>query len=131
MSQIWCHAHYVMDMMSQMWCHRHDVTGMVSQTCCHRYDVTYMLVMYKRPQNLCSLSVLEIPVDLDCVRSKQQDIIVVLDSSTSIARADFTKQLQFVNSLIELIEIGPDANQVGVISFSDNHRLNFHLNSNR
>ena len=65
------------------------------------------------------------------MRAEQQDLIVVLDSSTSIARADFKKQLAFVNSLIDKIEIGPEANQVGIISFSDNYRLNFHLNSNR
>ncbi|XP_067929075.1 hemicentin-1-like [Watersipora subatra] len=66
-----------------------------------------------------------------CTSSKQQDIIIVLDSSTSIARADFQKQLGFVNSLIDNIDIGPDANQVGIISFSNSHKLNFHLNANR
>lgn len=60
-----------------------------------------------------------------------QDIIIVIDSSTSIARSDFTKQLDFINSLIDKIEIGPEANQVGIISFSDNYRMNFHLNNNR
>lgn len=60
-----------------------------------------------------------------------QDIIIVIDSSTSIARSDFTKQLEFINSLIDKIEIGPEANQVGIISFSDNYRMNFHLNNNR
>ena len=60
-----------------------------------------------------------------------QDIIIVIDSSTSIARSDFTKQLDFINSLIDKIEIGPEANQVGIISFSDNYKMNFHLNNNR
>lgn len=68
---------------------------------------------------------------LDCEQAEQQDLVIVLDSSTSIARADFKKQLVFVNSLIDKIEIGPEANQVGIISFSDQYRLNFHLNSNR
>lgn len=66
-----------------------------------------------------------------CPNSEQQDIVVVLDSSTSITRPDFSKQLAFVNAIIEKVGIGPDANQVGIVSFSDNYRLNFHLNANR
>lgn len=67
----------------------------------------------------------------ECAESENQDIVVVLDSSTSIARRDFKEQLEFVNSLIQKIAVGPNDNQVGVVSFSDNYRLNFHLNANR
>jgi len=63
-----------------------------------------------------------------CHLDVPQDVVIILDSSTSIARPDFSKQLRFLSDFVNQFKIGPQASQVGVISFSNNEVLNFHLN---
>jgi len=57
------------------------------------------------------------------------DIFFVLDSSGSIGAQDFREVRSFVHEFVNSIRIGPDDNQVGVISFSDTARVDFYLNS--
>ena len=57
------------------------------------------------------------------------DIFFVLDESSSIkTQANFQKELDFVTSVVDYLEIGPSKAQVGVMTFSDYPKLKFHLN---
>ncbi|CAI9721424.1 Hypothetical predicted protein [Octopus vulgaris] len=58
------------------------------------------------------------------------DIVFVLDSSTSISKADFEKQLEFVKYFVRNLNVGQSGNQVriGVLSFSDKVEIDFYLN---
>ena len=53
------------------------------------------------------------------------DLMFVLDSSASIAAAGYASEQKFVASLIDFFDIGPDATQVGMISYSHTTRLDF------
>ncbi|XP_021367855.1 collagen alpha-3(VI) chain-like isoform X2 [Mizuhopecten yessoensis] len=68
----------------------------------------------------------------DCDQ-RRADIIFVLDSSNSEGLENFNKQLDFVKNFVELVKIGPNNVQVGVVTFeSEEHNefdLNEHLNS--
>ena len=55
---------------------------------------------------------------LDC-GGKPADIYFVIDSSSSIMEHNFRKMLSFVNSVINLFDIGPDRTRIGVVLFSD------------
>lgn len=57
------------------------------------------------------------------------DIFFVLDESSSIKTAtNFQKELNFVASVIDYLEIGPTKTQVGIMTFSDQPKMKFHLN---
>ena len=53
----------------------------------------------------------------------------MLDSSGSIGSRDFGEVRSFVYEFVNSIRIGPDDNQVGIISFSSTARVDFYLNS--
>ena len=55
----------------------------------------------------------------------------VLDSSGSIGESDFRQVKRFVLDFVSELRIGPNDNQVGVISFGDNAHLNFGLSRYR
>ncbi|GAB1606719.1 cartilage matrix protein-like [Argonauta hians] len=57
------------------------------------------------------------------------DIVFILDSSTSIARQDFQKQLDFVRYFVRNLNVGLASSEIriGVLSFSDRVEINFHL----
>ena len=57
------------------------------------------------------------------------DIFFVLDSSGSVGSFDFGEVRSFVYEFANSLKIGPDDNQVGVISFSSTARVDFYLNS--
>eukprot|EP00106_Octopus_bimaculoides_P017627 XP_014785069.1 PREDICTED: cartilage matrix protein-like [Octopus bimaculoides] len=61
---------------------------------------------------------------------KPADIVFILDSSTSIARHDFKKQLNFVKYFVRNLNIGLSSKEtrLGVLSFSDKVEINFNLN---
>lgn len=44
--------------------------------------------------------------------TKPADIVFVLDSSTSIRKADFEKQLEFVKYFVRTLNVGQNHNQV-------------------
>ena len=53
------------------------------------------------------------------------DLMFVLDGSASITAAGYASEQKFVASLIDFFEIGPEATQVGMISYSQPTRLDF------
>jgi uncharacterized protein with von Willebrand factor type A (vWA) domain len=58
---------------------------------------------------------------------KAADIVFLLDSSNSIWENDFRLQLDFVQNIVDAFEIGNNNIQVGVLTFSDKLRLDFHV----
>ncbi|OWF49639.1 Collagen alpha-5(VI) chain [Mizuhopecten yessoensis] len=56
------------------------------------------------------------------------DIVVVSDASTSIGDASFAKQKDFIASIVEKYNIGPDGVQIGMVSYSDDAHVDFNLN---
>ena len=59
----------------------------------------------------------------------QEDIVFVVDSSGSILRENWFVVLEFMKNLIRDFTVGPNNVQVGVVSFSDNVRPEFQLNT--
>lgn len=59
---------------------------------------------------------------LDCT-DKKADIYFVIDSSYSINQDNFEKEMEFVHSVVDILDIGPNKTRVGVMTFSD--KVNF------
>jgi len=55
------------------------------------------------------------------------EIALVIDRSTSIARADFAKQLNFTANLIALFDVSQAMTRVAAVSFSTDASVEFHL----
>ncbi|XP_064382743.1 collagen alpha-5(VI) chain-like isoform X2 [Halichondria panicea] len=66
----------------------------------------------------------------DEVCQVNSDIIFVLDESGSIGDLNFELVKGYVLQYLSSLKIGPNENQVGVITFSDNAMLRFKLNAN-
>lgn len=47
------------------------------------------------------------------------DLAFVIDSSRSISRSDFKKQMQFVNDIVDFLDVGSDETRVAAVSFSN------------
>ncbi|VDI02352.1 Hypothetical predicted protein [Mytilus galloprovincialis] len=47
------------------------------------------------------------------------DLAFVIDSSRSISRNDFEKQIQFVNDIVDFLDVGSDETRVAAVSFSN------------
>lgn len=60
---------------------------------------------------------------------KPADVIFVLDTSSSIWIDDFLVQQDFVSDVVDIFDIGPWKIQVGLVTFSDNASVAFHLNT--
>ena len=56
-------------------------------------------------------------------------MVFVLDSSGSIGNTNFQKVRDFVNAVVNDLEIGPTRTQVGVIVFSSSAAVSFSLNT--
>lgn len=59
------------------------------------------------------------------------DIIFILDASGSIGRSNFDSVRNFVLQYLNSFNIGPNDNQIGVITFSSSARVEFALNTYR
>ena len=56
------------------------------------------------------------------------DIIFALDSSQSIKEANFAHQLDFVYTMVERFRVGTDYIRFGLVTYSEETRVEFHLN---
>lgn len=54
----------------------------------------------------------------DC-GGKPADVYFLVDASSSIWEPNFQKQLDFVNDVIDIFDVGPDQTRVGVVAYSD------------
>jgi uncharacterized protein YegL len=57
----------------------------------------------------------------------QSDIVFLLDRSGSITQGNFNKVLMFVDHLVRLIGVSSEQARVGLVTFSDDARIAFHL----
>ena len=53
----------------------------------------------------------------------------VLDESFTVSRTDFTKELEFVEGIMGLFEVGAKFTRVGVLTYGDRVDVEFNLNS--
>ncbi|KAK6192780.1 hypothetical protein SNE40_004195 [Patella caerulea] len=60
---------------------------------------------------------------------KPADVVFLLDASNSIWGPDFKKQLEFVQNIVSMFNIGENYTQVGMATFNRHVDLQFHLNS--
>ncbi|XP_075068533.1 collagen alpha-6(VI) chain-like [Mixophyes fleayi] len=59
--------------------------------------------------------------------TEESDLVFLIDGSSSIWSVDFTKIQEFMVSVIEDFDIGPNKVQVGIAQFSDAYRIEFNL----
>ncbi|KAJ8309545.1 hypothetical protein KUTeg_014419 [Tegillarca granosa] len=60
---------------------------------------------------------------------KPADIVFILDASGSEGETNFHKQLDFVGDFVKKFQIGPNAIQIGMVTFSTNARNDFYFNT--
>jgi len=60
--------------------------------------------------------------------SASGDVVFVLDSSGSVSQADFTRALTFISQITDGLDVGGGRFRIGLITFSDTSKLEFHLN---
>ena len=63
-----------------------------------------------------------------CNTTQPADIVFILDASGSIGSTDYQKMLSFVKRVLSGFNIGPQATQVGLITFDSSPYLQFYLN---
>ena len=56
------------------------------------------------------------------------DICFLVDSSASVLQVNWPKLLGFINDVVSLVDLGPQATQVGLVSFSSTSELTIPLN---
>ena len=83
-----------------------------------------MRSFFSRFGNETKMSVLKLIIDLFLLFTSEQctqksDVVFVVDSSGSIARSNFKKELQFVKEVASTFKMGPEQSQIAVISYSD------------
>ena len=59
------------------------------------------------------------------------DVIFMLDASGSMGPDDFDMMLSLVKDIVVTMEIGASGAQVGLMQYSDDARVEFHLNENQ
>lgn len=55
--------------------------------------------------------------------SQKSDVVFVVDSSGSISRRNFKRELQFVKEVASTFKMGPNQSQIAVISYSDDAQV--------
>lgn len=60
--------------------------------------------------------------------SHQADIAFLLDTSSSVYEPDFDKMKLFLADFIDLFNISDSRQRIASLTFSDDVRVNFHLN---
>ncbi|XP_060937286.1 collagen alpha-6(VI) chain [Limanda limanda] len=63
----------------------------------------------------------------DCVKATVADIVFLVDGSSSISRTQFQDGQQFLRSVVEGLDIGPDKVRVGLAQYSDEPHSEFLL----
>lgn len=63
-----------------------------------------------------------------CVPACKVDIGILMDESGSVSKTEFEEQKNFVKNLAGRFELGPNAAQMGVITYSTGAQLDITLN---
>ncbi|XP_067901672.1 collagen alpha-1(XII) chain-like isoform X2 [Heterodontus francisci] len=75
----------------------------------------------KRPKKIEDLS-------QKCSPSAVADLVLLVDGSWSVGRANFRRIREFIYSLVSAFEIGDDKTRVGIVQYSSDTRTEFDLN---
>lgn len=62
-----------------------------------------------------------------CQKTKQTDLVILIDGSWSVGQSNFKKMQGFLGSLVNAFVIGPDRVLVGLAQYSDDPRMEFAL----
>ncbi|XP_060113627.1 IgGFc-binding protein-like [Heteronotia binoei] len=68
------------------------------------------------------------PLPLSGCRSRSFDMVMVIDGSGSIGAENFQLVKQFVNHIVDFLEVSPHGTQVGLVQYSDSPHTEFPLN---
>ncbi|TKR58002.1 hypothetical protein L596_030631 [Steinernema carpocapsae] len=60
---------------------------------------------------------------------RQLDLLFILDGSGSVSGSTFDTQMQMLSRIVEMVEIGPQKTQIGVLQYSSYTRVEFGFNS--
>uniref|UniRef100_UPI00398F45FB collagen alpha-1(XII) chain-like n=1 Tax=Pristiophorus japonicus TaxID=55135 RepID=UPI00398F45FB len=63
-----------------------------------------------------------------CSASVVADLVLLVDGSWSVGRANFKRIREFIYSLVSAFEIGDDKTKVGIVQYSSDTRTEFELN---
>ncbi|KAF5921859.1 hypothetical protein HPG69_013033, partial [Diceros bicornis minor] len=69
-------------------------------------------------------------IDLDktgCVDTKEADLYFLIDGSTSIRQKEFEQIKKFMSAVTEMFSIGPGQVRVGVVQYSHENKVEFHI----
>ena len=91
--------------------------------------VQYVFCLFKMYQLLVSIELNFSIFYLSVTSCNSEDVVFVVDSSGSILLQNWQLILDFMKNMIMDFTIGPNNVQVGVVSFSDNVRPEFQLNT--
>ncbi|XP_052788738.1 cartilage matrix protein-like [Mya arenaria] len=69
-------------------------------------------------------------IDKGCRTNQQLDLVFVMDTSSSLSSNDFTRATRFISEVVDGFEISPNKTQVGLLTYSSNARVEFHINQN-
>jgi len=61
---------------------------------------------------------------------RQLDLLFILDGSGSVSGSTFATQMDMLNKIIDMVEIGPDKTQVAVLQYSSYTRVEFNFSAN-
>ncbi|XP_060066993.1 cartilage matrix protein-like [Ylistrum balloti] len=62
--------------------------------------------------------------------NKPADVAFLIDSSNSIWGPDFHKQVNFINEVVDMFQIGQNRTRISLATYSTNVHVEFHLNEN-
>nr|XP_043903714.1 matrilin-3-like [Solea senegalensis] len=62
-------------------------------------------------------------------RNRPIDLVFIIDSSRSVRPAEFVKAKEFLEDMVDSLEIGPDATRVGLVNYASTVQIEFLLNT--
>lgn len=68
---------------------------------------------------------------MDCLTRAEADIVLLVDGSWSIGRANFRTVRSFISRIVEVFEIGPKRVQIALAQYSGDPRTEWQLNAHR
>ncbi|XP_045171316.1 cartilage matrix protein-like [Mercenaria mercenaria] len=93
----------------------------------------------KQIENILAVKTCEVPPapappkppkeEPEVCRGRKEDVVFVVDMSSSIWVVDFQEQLKFLSDLVGFFDISGDMARVGFLTFSTNPTVQFYLNT--
>lgn len=68
---------------------------------------------------------------MECLTRAEADIVLLVDGSWSIGRANFRTVRSFISRIVEVFEIGPKRVQIALAQYSGDPRTEWQLNAHK